>query len=78
MRKTSLRWPAPVCFLIGLGLLVQSTFQPSEMTVEVRLGPALVALGFAVIFWGLLTVQNILQLLAAIRGQPVPGQGGSR
>jgi hypothetical protein len=57
-------------------MLVQSTFQPPEVPLEVRLGPALVALGFAVVFWGLVTVENILQLVAAIRGRSVPEQGG--
>lgn len=75
MRKTSQRWAAPVCFVFGLGLLVHSTFQPSEMSIEVRLAPALVALGFAVLSWGMVSVQNILQLIAAIRGRSIPEEG---
>ena len=75
MRKTSQRWAAPVCFVFGLGFLVQSTFQPPQMSIEVRLAPALVALGFAVISWGMVSIQNLLQLIAAIRGRSIPEQG---
>jgi hypothetical protein len=75
MRKTSQRWAAPLCLLLGLGLLIQSTFQPPETSWEVRLGPALVALGFALIFWGLLTAQNILLLISAVRGKTPPEKG---
>lgn len=75
MRKTSQRWAAPLCLLFGLALLVQGSLQPPEMSWEARLGPAMVALGFAAVFWGMLTIQNILQLISAIRGKPEVGEG---
>lgn len=76
MRKSGQRWAAPLCFGTGLALLVQSTTQPPELAIEARLGPALVALGFAVVFWGFVTIQNILQLLAALKGKSL-SEGGT-
>jgi hypothetical protein len=63
---------AILCFLLGIGLLIYGAVAPGAMTLEVRVGPALVALVFALLFWGLLTVQNVFQLLALLKGQPLP------
>lgn len=62
---------AIVCFVSGIGLLVQSVFQPSDMGLEARVGPAVIALIFALVFWGLLTIQNVFQLLMLLKGQPI-------
>jgi hypothetical protein len=62
---------AIVCFVSGIGLLIHSVFQPSDIGLEARIGPAIVALTFALVFWGLLTIQNVFELLALLKGQPV-------
>ena len=66
---------AAICFLAGVALLVQSPFLPAGIGLPARVAPAVIALTFALLFWGLLSVQNILQLIAMIKGQTyVPQQ----
>ena len=58
-----------LCFLLGLALLVIGSLEPPQADLSARIAPALVALVFSLLFWGLLTVQNVCQLLALVKGQ---------
>lgn len=63
---------AVICFLLGVGLLVHSTFLPPGTSLEARVGLAVVALVFSLLFWGLLTIQNVFQLIQVIKGSAPP------
>jgi hypothetical protein len=60
-----------ISFLLGIGLLVQGSFLPPAAGLESKVLPALVALLFSLLFWGLLTVQNVVQLVALLKGQAI-------
>lgn len=62
-----------ICFVVGLALLVQESLEPATVDAQSRIAPAVVALVFSLLFWGLVTVQNIVQLVALLKGQG-PGQ----
>ncbi|HUX21982.1 MAG TPA: hypothetical protein VMW69_12145 [Spirochaetia bacterium] len=56
-------------FILGVLLLVQGTFLPLSASIEAKVVPAIVALCFSLLFWGLVTVQNVFQLVALLKGQ---------
>jgi len=56
-------------FILGVILLVQGTFLPLSASIEAKVVPALVALCFSLLFWGLVTIQNVFQLVALLKGQ---------
>jgi hypothetical protein len=58
-----------ICFVIGVALLVQGSLQPASVDVQSKIAPAVVALVFSLLFWGLVTVQNIVELVALLKGQ---------
>jgi hypothetical protein len=58
---------AVVCFLVGVGLLIQGAWQPPTVPWESRIAPAVVALGFSLLLWGLLTIQNVFQLVKLLK-----------
>jgi len=60
-----------ISFLLGIGLLVQGSFLPPAAGLESKVLPALVALLFSLLFWGLLTVQNVVQLVALLKGHAI-------
>ena len=68
---------AVICFVTGIALLILGAVQPPEVDLQGRVVPAVVALVFALLFWGLLTVQNVVQLLLLLRGKgSVPFEKG--
>jgi len=58
-----------ICFALGVALLVHGTFLPATVGIESKVVPAIVALVFSLLFWGLMTVQNVVQLVALLKGQ---------
>ncbi|MGA2548007.1 MAG: hypothetical protein ABSF43_15775 [Rectinemataceae bacterium] len=64
-----------ICFILGIGLLIQGSFLPKTAGIESKVLPAIVALIFSLLFWGLLTIQNVVQLVALLKGQN-SGLGG--
>jgi len=56
-------------FVLGVALLVQGTFVPPSAGIEAKVVPAIVAFCFSLLFWGLVTVQNVFQLVALLKGQ---------
>jgi hypothetical protein len=58
-------------FALGAALLVQGTFVPPSAGIEAKVVPAIVAFCFSLLFWGLVTVQNVFQLVALLKGQKV-------
>lgn len=60
-----------ICFLLGVGLLVQGSFLPASAGLESKVLPAVVALLFSLLFWGLLTIQNVVQLVSLLKGQTI-------
>ncbi len=56
-------------FTLGAALLVQGTFVPPSAGIEAKVVPAIVAFCFSLLFWGLVTVQNVFQLVALLKGQ---------
>jgi hypothetical protein len=57
-----------ICFALGVGLLIQGSFLPPTVAAAEKVAPAIVALVFSLLFWGLVTVQNVVRLVALIRG----------
>ncbi len=53
--------------VVGIGLLVQGSFLPASAGLASKVLPALVAL----LFWGLLTIQNVAQLVSLLKGQTI-------
>lgn len=74
-----------ISFILGSALLVQGASLPPGADLQSKVGPALVALCFSLLFWGLVTIQNVFQLIALLRGQgarsddraPQASKGGS-
>jgi hypothetical protein len=58
-----------ICFFLGITLLVQGTFIPATDGIQAKVVPAVVALCFSLLFWGLVTIQNVVQLVALLKGQ---------
>jgi hypothetical protein len=58
-----------ICFFLGIALLVQGTFIPASDGIQAKVVPAVVALFFSLLFWGLVTIQNVVQLVALLKGQ---------
>jgi hypothetical protein len=58
-----------ICFFLGLALLVQGTFIPAAEGIQAKVVPAVVALSFSLLFWGMVTIQNVVQLVALLKGQ---------
>jgi hypothetical protein len=58
-----------ICFFLGIALLVQGTFVPASDGIQAKVVPAVVAFCFSLLFWGLVTVQNVVQLVALLKGQ---------
>jgi hypothetical protein len=58
-----------ICFFLGIALLVQGTFLPASDGIQAKVVPAVVALCFSLLFWGLVTIQNVVQLVALLKGQ---------
>lgn len=58
-----------ISFTLGSALLVQGAFLPAGTDIQSKIGPAVVALCFSLLFWGLVTVQNVVQLVALLKGQ---------
>lgn len=72
VRRDSLRgrkFAAWVCFFLGIGLLVHGSLLPPAAGLEVRIVPAIVAFVFSLLFWGLVTVQNVVRLVALLKGR---------
>jgi hypothetical protein len=61
-----------ICFVVGLALLVQGSLLQPSAEIEARIAPAIVALVFSLLFWGLVTVQNVVQLVTLLKGQAAP------
>jgi len=51
-----------ICFFLGIALLVQGTFIPPAAGIQAKVVPAVVAFFFSLLFWGLVTIQNVVQL----------------
>jgi hypothetical protein len=58
-----------ICLLLGVSLLIAGTFQSPAADLESKVLPAIIALLCSLLFWGVLTVQNIIQLLALLKGK---------
>ena len=58
-----------ICFFLGIALLVQGTFIPPAAGIQAKVVPAVVALCFSLLFWGMVTIQNVVQLVALLKGQ---------
>jgi hypothetical protein len=58
-----------ICFFLGIALLVQGTFIPASEGIQAKVVPAVVAFCFSLLFWGLVTIQNVVQLVALLKGQ---------
>jgi hypothetical protein len=58
-----------ICFLLGIALLVQGTFVPAADGIQAKVVPAVVAFCFSLLFWGMVTVQNVVQLVALLKGR---------
>ena len=58
-----------ICFFLGIALLVQGTFVPPTAGIQAKVVPAVVALCFSLLFWGMVTIQNVVQLVALLKGQ---------
>ncbi len=58
-----------ICFVLGIALLVQGTFVPAADGIQAKVVPAIVALAFSLLFWGMVTIQNVVQLVALLKGQ---------
>ena len=58
-----------ICFFLGIALLVQGTFIPASDGIKAKVVPAVVAFCFSLLFWGLVTIQNVVQLVALLKGQ---------
>jgi len=58
-----------ICFVLGIVLLVRGTYLPPDAGIESKIVPAVVALVFSLLFWGLMTIQNVVQLVALLKGQ---------
>lgn len=57
-----------ICFFLGIALLVQGTFIPAADGIQAKVVPAVVAFCFSLLFWGMVTIQNIVQLVALLKG----------
>ena len=44
---------------------------PPSAGIEAKVVPSIVAFCFSLLFWGLVTVQNVFQLVALLKGQKV-------
>jgi hypothetical protein len=58
-----------ICFFLGIALLVQGTFVPAADGIQAKVVPAVVALCFSLLFWGMVTIQNVVQLVALLKGR---------
>ena len=58
-----------ISFILGIALLVQGTFIPPAAGIQAKVVPAVVAFVFSLLFWGLVTIQNVVQLVALLKGQ---------
>ena len=58
-----------ICFTLGIALLVQGTFIPPAAGIQAKVVPVVVALCFSLLFWGMVTIQNVVQLVALLKGQ---------
>ena len=58
-----------ICFFLGIALLVQGTFIPPAAGIQAKVVPAVVALCFSLLFWGMVTIQNVVQLVALLKGR---------
>jgi hypothetical protein len=68
-RLQSRKLAAWISFDTGIALLARGAFLPPSESVGARVVPAIVGLGFSLLFWGLVTVQNVVQLVALLKGQ---------
>jgi hypothetical protein len=60
-----------ISFATGIALLARSSFLPPTESAQARVLPAIVGLGFSLLFWGLVTVQNVFQLVALLKGTDI-------
>ena len=58
-----------ICFFLGIALLIQGTFLPAAEGIQAKVVPAVVAFCFSLLFWGMVTIQNVVQLVALLKGQ---------